>query len=53
MEVFQVFLEQIAQLMGGYVPSLIAALAILIVGWLVALAVSSVVRNALRRTKLD
>jgi hypothetical protein len=53
MEVFQVFLEQIAQLIGGYIPSLIAALAILIVGWLVALAVSSVVRNALRRTKLD
>jgi hypothetical protein len=53
MEVFQVFLEQIAQLIGGYIPSLIAALVILIVGWLVALAVSSVVRNALRRTKLD
>jgi hypothetical protein len=49
----QVFLEQIARLVGGYIPNLIAALAILIVGWLVALIVSAIVRGVLRRTSLD
>jgi hypothetical protein len=42
-----------AQLVGGYIPNLIAALAILIVGWLVALIVSAIVRGVLRRTTLD
>jgi small-conductance mechanosensitive channel len=49
----QVFLEQIAQLVGGYIPNLIGALAILIVGWLVALIISAIVRGVLRRTTLD
>jgi len=49
----QVFLEQIARLVGGYIPNLIAALAILIIGWLVALILSAIVRGVLRRTTLD
>jgi len=49
----QVFWQQIAQLLGGYVPNLIGALAILLFGWLVALLVSRGVRAAFRRTKLD
>jgi hypothetical protein len=49
----QVFLEQITRLVGGYIPNLIAALAILIVGWLVALIISAIVRGVLRRTSLD
>jgi hypothetical protein len=53
MQVFQVFLERMAQLVGGYIPNLIAALAILIVGWLVALILSAIVRGVLRRTTLD
>ena len=53
MQVVQVFLEEMAQLLGGGIPSLIAALVILIVGWLVALILSAVARGALRRTKLD
>jgi hypothetical protein len=53
MQPFQVFLEQMAQLVGGYVPNLIAALAILVVGWLVALIISAIVRGVLRRTTLD
>jgi len=53
MQPFQVFLEQMAQLVGGYVPNLIAALVILVVGWLVALILSAIVRGALRRTTLD
>ncbi|MEE8163503.1 MAG: mechanosensitive ion channel, partial [Anaerolineae bacterium] len=35
------------------IPNLIGALAILIIGWLVALVVSAIVRRALRRTTLD
>jgi small-conductance mechanosensitive channel len=53
MEALQVFWQQIAQLVGGYVPNLVGALAILLFGWLVALAISAGVRAALRRTKLD
>jgi hypothetical protein len=49
----QVFLEQMARLVGGYIPNLIAALAILIIGWLVALILSAIVRGVLRRTTLD
>jgi hypothetical protein len=52
-QLFKVFLEQMAQLAGGYVPNLIAALAILVVGWLVALILSAIVRGVLRRTTLD
>src|SRR5687767_7477371 len=36
-----------------YLPSVIAALAILIIGWLVAIVASRIVRAALRRTNLD
>jgi hypothetical protein len=49
----QVILDQITRLVGAYIPNLIAALAILIVGWLVALIVSAIVRGVLRRTSLD
>ena len=37
---------------GGSIASFIAALAVLIVGWLVALIISAVVRAALQRTEL-
>ena len=37
----------------GYLPSLAAALAVLIVGWLVALGVSKLVQAALRKTTID
>lgn len=53
MQFLQVLLEQMAQLVGGYIPNLIAALAILVVGWLVALIISAIVRGVLRRTTLD
>lgn len=38
---------------GGYLPSLAAALAILILGWLAALLVSKLVQAALRKTTID
>ena len=37
----------------AFAPNLIGALAILIIGWIVALIISSVMRGALRRTTLD
>jgi len=36
-----------------YVPNLLAALAVLVLGWLIALAVSALVRGVLTRTSLD
>ena len=38
---------------SSYLPHLVAALAILILGWLVALVISKLVRAGLRRTTLD
>lgn len=49
----QNIIDEVTRLTGAYIPSLVAALAILILGWLIALAVSAVVRAALRRTTLD
>lgn len=49
----EIMLQQIGQLLGGSIPNIVAALAILIVGWLFALLVSSLVRAGLRRTGLD
>jgi hypothetical protein len=53
MQPLQVFLQNLMQNLGGYVPNLVAALAILLIGWLAALAVSAGLRALLRRTKLD
>ena len=47
------FIQQITQLTGAYVPQLVAAIAILVIGWFIALAIAAVVRNILRRTTLD
>jgi len=41
------------QLVLNSVPTVVAALAILIIGWLIALVVSAVVRRAVHRTTLD
>ena len=38
---------------GAYLPNLIGALAILVIGWLVAFAVAALVRTVLRRITLD
>lgn len=44
---------RVAELVGSYVPNLLGALGILVVGWLVALIVGAIVRRALKRTTLD
>src|SRR5437763_12323671 len=49
----QGFLDQQVRLIGSFLPSLLAALLILIVGWIVAKVVSAVVRGLLKRTNLD
>ncbi len=46
-------IQQIVQLISGYVPNLLAALAILIIGWLVALLVASLVGGLIKKTKID
>lgn len=50
---WQVIVQRIAELVGGSIPTIVAALAILIVGWLIAVVISAIVRAALRRTGLD
>lgn len=47
------FIEQITQLVGSYIPRLIGALAILILGWLIALVITSIIHKLLHRTTLD
>ncbi|MFQ5988401.1 MAG: mechanosensitive ion channel [Candidatus Methylomirabilales bacterium] len=42
--------NQITRLIGAYIPKLMGALAILILGWLGAVGVAAVVRGGLRRT---
>ncbi|MGB3906526.1 MAG: mechanosensitive ion channel [Anaerolineae bacterium] len=41
------------QLLLSSIPTVVGALAVLIIGWLIALVVSAVVRRALRRTTVD
>jgi len=48
----QVF-DQITQLVASYVPNLLGALAILILGWLLALIIAAIFRGILRKSSLD
>lgn len=45
--------EQIQLAFTTYLPNLLLAIAVLIIGWLLALIISSIVRNLLKRTNLD
>ncbi|WP_373542707.1 mechanosensitive ion channel [Chamaesiphon sp.] len=47
------FVRQTSGTLGSFLPNLIGAVVTLFVGWIVALIVSSVVRNILKRTDLD
>lgn len=44
---------QITELVGGYIPALVAALVILILGWLVALVISGFVGKLLQRSGIN
>ncbi len=48
-----VYLQQLAATLGAFLPNLLAALVILVVGWIIAMLLSSAVRALLRRTTLD
>ena len=52
-QMFQDALRHTTDMIGGYLPNLLGALGILVVGWLVALLASSLTRGALKRTTLD
>jgi hypothetical protein len=45
--------EQFLARIGAYLPNLLAALAILIIGWLVATIVASAIQGLLKRTNFD
>jgi hypothetical protein len=45
--------QQTLETLPAYLPNLLAALAILILGWLGAIILAAIVRGALRRTTLD
>ena len=47
------YLEGLLKSMGEYVPNIVGAAAILVLGWLVALLVAAAVRALLKRTSLD
>ncbi len=47
------FVRQTSGTIGAFVPSLLGAVVTLIIGWIIAWAVSTVVRNLLKRTDLD
>ncbi len=47
------FMNELTMSFGAYLPSLVGALAILLLGWIVALLIAGIVRGALRRTTLD
>ena len=47
------FFQQIIQTVGAYVPNLLGALAILIIGWLAALIIAAISRSIISRTLLS
>jgi hypothetical protein len=46
-------LNEFGLMLAGFLPNLLAAILVLVVGWLVALLISKLVENLLRRTTLD
>ena len=46
-------INQITQVVAPYLPRLVSALGILIVGWIIAVIAGALMRGALRRTTLD
>src|SRR4029077_8519986 len=46
-------LDETGKVVSTYVPNLLGAIAILVIGWLVARIIAALVAGALRRTQLD
>jgi len=53
MEQMQQYGAHLTETFGEFLPTLLAAIAVLVIGWLVALVISKVIKAALRRTNLD
>lgn len=53
MDQLQPMLDQMTTLIGGYLPNILGAIAILVVGWIVARILSAGVRKMLRKTAID
>lgn len=53
LETMKPLLAELSELAAGYIPNLLGALAILVLGWLAARILAAVVRGALQRTTLD
>jgi hypothetical protein len=45
--------DKIIQSIADYLPNLLAALAILVIGWIVAVFIAAIIRTVLRRTTVD
>ena len=45
--------NQFTQLTGSYIPRLLGALVILVIGWLIAILISKAIRKVLIHFKLD
>ncbi len=45
--------SRVTDMLGGNLPALLAALAVLVVGWLLAFVLAAVVRSMMKRTQLD
>ena len=52
-DLFSQLSAQLTSLFGSYVPNLVGAIAILVVGWIIALVAAAMVRGAVHRTTLD
>lgn len=50
---FENVMNQLRDAFGGFLPELLTALLVLVVGWILALVVAAVVRALLRKTTLD
>ncbi len=45
--------SRVTDMLGGNLPALLAALAVLVVGWLLAFVIAAIVRSVMKRTQLD
>ena len=52
-DIINKIIDPVTNLVGGHLPSIGAAIIILIIGWFVALIISKIVRGIFRRTNLD
>ena len=49
----QDMINNITTLIGNYVPNLLGAIAILVIGWIVASIIAGVVKSLLKKTEID